>query len=431
MTNAAPAHPTSWPTIARPTFPIPTAASDRRRVVVTGLGIVAPTGIGKEALWEVLVGNGCAIRPLTRFDASGYPVQIAAEVPDLDVGQLPIGRLAAMALFASRLAVEDAGTPASLVASPRTGFYFGTAAGPVDLWEAQHSLFTQDGLRSVRPTFPVLGSPHAAAAHCATALGVVGPLATVSSDCPSGLEAVATAFQQLQAGVVDVAFAGGADAPLTPMLYGAFGRSGMLAPTGCRPFDAGRSGFVLGEGSAVLVLEDAEHAVARGARIYGEILGSGTGRDRIMPLGRTDPSGQGYVAACRQALAAADLRAEDLDHVNAHAPGIGATDLAEAQALHTLLGARARFVPVTSIKGALGHPLAAAAVLQIATVLLSFAYGLIPPTYNCEDPDPACNLHVVRGAPYAARLGTALVESHGFGGNSTALVLGAAGDLLS
>jgi 3-oxoacyl-(acyl-carrier-protein) synthase len=278
--------------------------------------------------------------------------------------------------------------------------------------------------------FPALGSPNAAATVIANGLGLGGPVVTCCSDCPSGLDAVGAAFRQIQAGALDVAVAGGADAPLTPMLFGAFARSGMLAPPcgsddgRARPFDKGRSGFVLAEGGAMLVLEDAEHAIARGASIYGEVLGMGVGRDLPMDPGVSDLSGRSYLVASRQALVEADLGPEDVDHVNAHAPGIGPTDLAEARALHQLFGARGRYVPVTSIKGALGHPLAAAGILQIVTALMTLETGEIPPTANCDHPDPGCDLHVVREKPLRMRAGRILVGGHGFGGNSTAMLLG-------
>lgn len=414
----------------------PAAPLTKRRVVVTGTGVVAPSGVGLDALWDLLESGGSAISPITRFDVGGYPVQAAGQVSDTHLEEAgaddvrPMGRLAQLSVGAARLAVRDAAPPIRVLTSERAGLFLGTAAGPVDIWERQVMRFHQRGLDAVRATFPAVGSPNAAAALIANIFGMGGPIATFSSDCPSGLDAVGAAFRQIQAGALDVAVAGGADAPLTPMLFGAFARSGMLAPPcgsddGCaRPFDTERSGFVLAESAAMLVLEDFDHAVARGASIYGEILGLGGGRDLPTDLGATDLSGRSYLCAYQHALAEAGLTAEDVDHVNAHAPGIGPTDLAESRALHQLLGVRGKHVPVTSIKGALGHALGAAGVLQIASALVTLDTGEIPPTANCDHPDPGCDLHVVREAPLRMRVGRILVGGHGFGGNSTALVLG-------
>jgi 3-oxoacyl-(acyl-carrier-protein) synthase len=387
-------------------------------------------------MWELLISGGTAIRPITRFDVGGYPVQAAAQVPDAALEEAGadevrrLGRSAQLAIGAARLAVRDAVPSIRVLSSPRAGVFLGTAAGPVDLWERQAAMFNERGLGAVRGEFPALGSPNAAAAVIANSFGMGGPIATFCSDCPSGLDAVGAAFRQIQAGALDVAVAGGADAPLTPILFGAFARSGMLAPPcgsddgRARPFDVRRSGFVLAEAGAMLVLEDAAHALARGASIYGEIFGVGGGRDLPTDPGVTDRSGRSYLCAYQHALAEAGMGSQDIDHVNAHAPGLGATDLAEARALHQLLGVRGRYVPVTSIKGALGHPLGASGVLQIASALMSLETGEVPPTANCDEPDPGCDLHVVREAPLRTRIGRVLVGGHGFGGNATAMVIG-------
>jgi 3-oxoacyl-[acyl-carrier-protein] synthase II len=387
-------------------------------------------------MWDVLTSGESAIRPITRFDVGGYPIQAAGQVTDEALEELGIdearrlGRSAQLAIGAARLAVRDAQPPIRVLTSPRAGVFLGTAAGPVDVWERQAARFHERGFGGIQGAFPVLGSPNTAAAMIANSFGMGGQIATFSSDCPSGLDAVGAAFRQIQTGALDVAVAGGADAPITPLVFGAFARSGMLAPPcgsddgRARPFDVRRSGFVLAEAGAMLVLEDAAHALARGAAIYGEVFGVGGGRDLPTDPGTTDMSGRSYLCAYRHALAEAGLEAEDIDHVNAHAPGIGVTDLAEAHALHELLGVRGRYVPVTSIKGALGHPLGAAGVLQIASALMTLETGEIPPTANCDEPDPGCDLHVVRAAPLRTRIGRILVGGHGFGGNATAMVIG-------
>jgi 3-oxoacyl-[acyl-carrier-protein] synthase II len=408
-------------------------AQARRRVVVTGIGVIAASGIGVGPLWDLLRAGRSAVRPLEGFDVRAYPVRIAAQVPGfrardfMPAGKARLrGRLCQLASAATRLAVEDSGVPGAALAAPGAGLYLGTSAGAVELWEQQSALFQRRGLRGLRPTFPIAVSPNFAAAESASDWGITGAISTISADCPSGLEAVAAACRQIRAGEIDVAIAGGVDAPIAPMLFGASACSGMLASgevpeRACRPFDRGRTGFVIGEGAAMLVLEDWESAVARGARIHGEILGFGSGRDGAAFVGVTDPSGRGFAAAAGRALGDARLDVGDVDFVNAHAPGVSGTDLAEARALALLFGRRG--VPVTSIKGAVGQPLGAAGVLQLVSSLLALGHGEIPPTCNCDDVDPQCEVDVVRGTPRALAARSALVTSHGFGGNTTALVL--------
>jgi 3-oxoacyl-[acyl-carrier-protein] synthase II len=437
---------TSWRIEVPSRLPIEEPSEEgqsRRRVVITGVGVVAPSGIGVEALWDLLIGGRSAVRPIEGFDVTEYPIRIAAQVPGFRARDfLPavkargLSRFAQLAAAASRLAVDDGHVPGRLLASSRAGLFIGTAAGAIAVGETQAATFAARGVRSVRPTFPACVSPHSAAIESAGEFQIAGPVATTCTDCPSGLDAIASAYRQIQAGALRAAVAGGADAPISPMLFGGFARSGMLADRNdtpalaCRPLDASRSGFVLGEGAAMLLLEEESAARMRGARIYGEIAGVGVGHDRPTRLGQSDVSGHGFFEAAMQALTDAGVSARDLEHINAHAPGMTTTDLAEARGIQRLLGARRRIVPVTSIKGAVGHPLAAAGVLQIVTALLTMERGRIPHTVNCEVPDRACDLDVVAGAPRAATVRSTLVLSHGFGGNTTSIFLRKAADQL-
>ncbi|MCW5888944.1 MAG: beta-ketoacyl-[acyl-carrier-protein] synthase family protein [bacterium] len=436
-TSVAP-HPNTIPAI-RFEQPRSEARPASRRVVVTGIGLVASSGIGIDALWKTLVDGGSTVRPLSSFDVSDYAVQIAAQVPDFRPRDFMTGmrargggRYCQLAVAATRLAVEDARVPDGALASTRAGLFLGTASGAAELYEAQSMVFQRRGPGSVGRTFPLVASPHAAAALAASDWGIVGPILTVSTECPAGLDALVHATRAIRSGTIDVAVAGGADAPLTPLLFAGFARCGLLsadndAPaSAARPFDRRRAGFVLGEGGAMLVLESEEHARARGARILGTILGAGVARARPTFLGDVDPTGQGFAAAGRQALAEAGRTVDDVGLVCAHATGIQMTDLAEAHGLATLLGPRRSRVPVMSVKGALGHPLAAAGILQVATALRTIATGRIPATRNCEQVDPACGLDVVHGGSRCEDVRTALVESHAFGGNTTSLLLGGA-----
>lgn len=405
---------------------------------MTGLGIVAPSGVGIEAFRKVLRSGETVVRPITRFDVSGYAVRIAAEIPEFRPRQFmtalkarTASRFCQLAIAASRLAAEDAGLRIDPVLSTRTGFVLGTSAGPAQVGEDQAVLFRDHGPGAVHRTLPFVVSPHSASAMAASELGITGPIVTLSSECPAGLDAVMAAARDIAAGTLDVAVAGGADAPLTPILFAGFARSGVLAAdnehpaTASRPFDRDRSGLVLGEGGVMLVLEERAHAVARGARIYGEVLGFGTGRDRPTYVGDDSPSGRAFFLAGRAALADAGVTPAAVDHVSAHAPGAPMTDLAEMRALAALFAGAPRRPAVASIKGTLGHPLAAAGVLQAAAGLLALRDGVIPPTANCHTLDPECTLDVVRDHPRRHDVRTALVTAHGFGGTTTALVLAA------
>jgi len=411
----------------------------RRRVVVTGLGIVAPSGVGADAMWEALCLGISAVRPVTRFDVSEYPVRIAAQIPEFRPRQFmtalkarTASRFCQLTIAASRLAVDDARLAQAALASPRAALFLGTSEGPAQVAEDQGALFRQHGPGGVHRTLPFTLSPHSASAMAASEFGITGPIVTFSSECPAGLDAMVAGARQIAAGQLDVAVVGGADAPITPILFAGFARSGVLAEDNDRPghagrpFDRRRTGFVLGEAGAMLVLEDRVHALARGARVYGELLGFGSGRDRPTYVGDPSPSGRAFLLAATSALRDAGLEPHEVDHVSAHAPGAPMTDLAEMRALQLLFEGRGGGPVVSSVKGVLGHPLAAAGVLQTAAALLSLGQGVAPPTANCDELDAECQLDVVRGRARHTRLQTALVTAHGFGGNTTAAVVGAA-----
>jgi 3-oxoacyl-(acyl-carrier-protein) synthase len=367
---------------------------------------------------------------------SKYPVRIAAQVRNFNPRDFMsasqarhLGRFCQLAIAASRLAVEDARPATHLLASSRAGLFLGSGAGPALEWWDEACRFFRTDFRRISPSFPVLASPHSAASHSASEFGLTGPIATVSSECPSGLDAITAAYRRIQSGEIDMALAGAVDAPICPMLFAALSYSGMLSAanddpaSASRPFDRDRSGFVLGEGGAMLVLEDEETARSRGAHVYGEIRGSGAGRDRPTYIGETDPSGEGFVRAAEAALSDAQVDVRDIKFVNAHAPGVRTTDLAEIRAMRTLFRASPRRLRMTSIKGAIGQPLAVGGVLQTASTLLAFEKRQLPPTVNCDNLDVECDLNVVRGGPVAWQPGPTLVTSHGFGGNTTSLVL--------
>ena len=409
----------------------------RRRVVVTGIGVIAPSGIGIDALWDVLRRGESTITPITRFDVSEYPVRIAAQVPDFRPRQFmtalkarTASRFCHLTFAASRLAVDNGRVAAAQLDTVRTGFFLGTSVGPAQVGEDAGASFRDHGPCGVHRTLPFTASPHSASAMAAAELGIAGPIVTLSSECPAGLDAVVAGARDIAAGHLDLAVVGGADAPLTPILFAGFARSGVLAEDvahpgrAARPFDRDRAGLVLGEAAAMLIVEERSHALARGAHIYGELLGFGSGRDRPTYVGDPDPTGRAFRLAATAALAEAGIAPAAIDHVSAHAPGVTMTDLAEMRALGGLFAGGSSRPAVTSIKGALGHPLAAAGVLQTVGALLSLRDGVVPPTAHCEELDPECTLDVVRGVARVAPQCRALITAHGFGGNTTAAVIG-------
>src|SRR4029077_19891049 len=277
-----------------------------------------------------------------RFDVSEYPVRIAAEVPAFRPRQFmtalkarTASRFCQLTIAASRLAVDDAPLGNSELSSPRAGLFLGTSEGPAQVAEDQAALFREHGPVGVPATRPFTLSPHSPSAMAASEFGIVGPIVTLSSECPAGLDALVSGGRQIAAGGLDVALVGGAGAPIPPILFAGFARSGVLADDndhpGCaaRPFDRRRTGLVLGEAGAMLVLEERTHALRRGARIYGELLGFGFGRDRPTYVGDPSPSGRAFLLAASAALDDAGLAARDVGHVSAHAPGVPMTDLAE------------------------------------------------------------------------------------------------------
>jgi 3-oxoacyl-[acyl-carrier-protein] synthase II len=413
----------------------------RRRVVITGMGIVAPTGVGIEPLWNALVEGRSYVTRITRFDASTYPSQIAAQCDWFDplaylssTRARRLGRFCQMAVATAKLAMGDAGIAhAKGGLGPETGIFIGTACGASHIIEEQLAILRDKGYRRLHPMVAPMASPQVAASQVAAELEACGPILTVSSDCPAGIDAIGWAMREIASGNLERAIAGGVDTPVTPLLLIAFNRAGALSvrndqpACASRPFDQARDGFVLAEGGALFVLESLEAARARGAKVYGELLGLGWGTDPSSEFGRAiEPAG--FEAAMRHGLLSADLTPADIDLVCAHAPGIPATDVAEACAIESLFGTAVAGVSVTSIKGCVGQPLAAGPGLQLATALTAIATEVVPPTVNCDDPDPRCALNIVRGEPTPRHIRVAMVNAHGFGGNNTSMIVGAPPD---
>lgn len=407
-------------------------------VVVTGMGVVTPIGSTVDTFWRAMLAGTSGVRRIRRFDATGYSTTIAAEVDDEDyVPTVPrrlarrLDRFAIMALAAAGQALEQSELLRCQPDPSRVGVCLGTSSGPLGASYAAHVALHEGGGRELRRRFPYAATSTAvssAAGEIALAHDLRGPSLTVSGECASGANAIGIAAAMIRAGQADAVVCGGADATVTETSLASLSMLGALStrndePTAaCRPFDRDRAGFVLGEGSGVLILESAEHARSRGAQVLAQVLGYGAATDTTHATA-PDPDGRGAVAAIRAALADAELDPEAVDLVNAHATGTRLNDEIELGALDTVFADRPRPLPVYGIKPLTGHMIAAAGAVEAIAIALSLARGVVPATRNCDTPVPT-PLDLVRGASRSQTARIGLTTSFGFGGQCAALLLG-------
>ena len=404
------------------------------RVAVTGIGAVTPIGHAAAGLWAGVLANRSAVRAIDRFDPSPFPSRVAAQIDDfhpadhLDAKRARrLDRFSQLAVVAARMAAEDACWTRAPRDSERTGVWIGSALGGVAFGEEQHAAYVLGGVRRVAPTLATAVFGGAAASNVAIDQQLRGPAVGNANSCASGAMAIGQAAHAIRHGIVDAAIAGGAEAPLAPLTFGAFAMIGVLSTrnedpaTASRPFDIGRDGFVMGEGSAMLTLERWDQAEARGATILAEIAGFGASTDAhhlTAPL----PSGEAAAAAVTTALADAGVGADAIGYVNAHASSTELNELAEARAFHLALGTRAASVPVSGTKGLYGHALGASGAIEAAITVLALHQGLLPGTCNLEVLDDRVDLTVLT-EPQNATPVAALSTSFGFGGLNAALVI--------
>lgn len=405
----------------------------RNRVVVTGMGVLAPNGIGLDAFWDSLIQGRSGIGPITFFDADGMRSRIAGEITDfkpldhIEAQQKP-GRMARhtqLAYSAALMAIRDAGLEISEDDLPSpTPVVVGVSTSAMDIIERSISEFQRRGMAGISPTAVGALTPQAAANVIADRIGTNAHATTVSSACPSGLDAVAVAAKFIQSGDAELAIAGGADAPITKHTFAAFTATGLSScrnehpEKASRPFDLERDSGVISEGAGMFVLENLERARARGARIYMEISGYARQRDHT-----TEAPGSGLVDTMRLALANAALTVNDVDYISAYGPGHPVLDAAEVQHIKTVFGRRAYSVPISSIKGVTGNPLAAGGPLQLASCGLIFRHQMLVPTANYEFEDPDCDLDFVPRHPRKQKVDCILINVRGLGGSTTSLVV--------
>jgi 3-oxoacyl-[acyl-carrier-protein] synthase II len=410
------------------------ARNGRRRVVVTGIGMVTPLGNDPETTWQNLVAGQSGANTITQFDASEYPVRFACELKDFDPTLFierkqarRMDRFAQMALTAARMAEVD--SKISVADDPeRVGAAVATGIGGLGAFEDCLEILLERGPDRVGPFAIVQIIPNMAAAWVSMELGTRGPLATETTACAASNMALGDGLDAIRLGRADVMFCGGTEAPVTKV--GIAGFSAMRALShrnddpkrGSRPFDADRDGFVMGEAGAMLVLEELEHARSRGAKIYAELLGYGVSSDATH-VTEPDPSGSNPARAMKMAFADAGITSEDVGYVNAHGTSTPLGDPAETRVLKLALGEeKARVTPISSTKGATGHCLGAAGAVEAIFTILALQRGVLPPTINYETPDPECDLDYIPNEARPQQVEIGVSNSFGFGGHNACVV---------
>ena len=408
---------------------------DRHRVVVSGIGVITPIGVGREEFWEGLLAGRNGISRITRFDPSEFRSQMAGEVKGFRAEEWIDRKLAKrmdrfthFALVASDLAMKDAGLDSFPFDGRRAGVIIGSGIGGTQTIESAHADLLAKGPRSVGPLVVSRVLINTAACTVSIAHGLKGPLSAPSIACSTGANAIGDAYRVLERGDADMMLAGGAEASVSPLPFAGFCATRAMSvrnddpERASRPFDKNRDGFVMGEGAGVVVLERLEHALSRNAPIYAEVTGYGNTADAFH-LTAPEPEGDGMVRAMAEALHDAGVDVSDIGYINAHGTSTILNDNIESAAVVKLFGDHARRLKISSIKSMIGHLLAAAGAVEFAATVLSVLTGRIPPTINYQEPDPNCPLDYVTQGAESVDLDAAMTQSFGFGGGNACLVV--------
>ncbi len=412
-----------------------------RRVVVTGVGIVSPNGIGKEACWKGMIQGRSAIKRVTEFDVSMFNTKIAAQVRDFDPFALGLSKEEAIrcdryvqfALAAAKMALEDSGLSLNKINRDRIGVSLANAICGTKYMEEEFALVTDSGKNPIDPTIvrpdlydaSMFNTP---SSEIAAKYGLRGVCNTISTGCTAGTDSVGFSFEAISDGDVDIMVTGASEAPITPITFGAFDTVNVLSTHNAepekssRPFDAKRNGFVISEGAGLLVVEELEHAKRRGARIYCEIIGFGT-TCNAYHMTDLPPEGHAKASCIRLALEDAKVSPRDIDYINAHGSSTRQNDVFETNAYKMVFNDYAYKIPISSLKSMIGHPLAGANGIELAIGALIFERNIIPPTINQENPDPQCDLDYVPNIARAKKVNCMLKTSSGFSGIHSAMVL--------
>ncbi|MCA1031053.1 beta-ketoacyl-ACP synthase II [Bacillus timonensis] len=406
---------------------------EKKRVVVTGLGAVTPIGNDTETTWKNAINGVSGVGPLTRVNPDDFPAKVAAELKDFNPENYmdrkearKMDRFTQYAIAASFMAVKDADLTINDENAPRVGVWIGSGIGGMETFEQQFEVFKEKGHRRVSPFFVPMMIPDMAAGQVSIALGAKGINSCTVTACATGTNSIGDAFKVIQRGDADAMITGGSEAPLTLMSFAGFSAAKALSfnhdpKTASRPFDQNRDGFVMGEGAGILVLEELEHALARGANIYAEVVGYGATGD-AHHITAPAPGGEGGVRAMRQAIEDAGLQPNDIDYINAHGTSTEYNDKFETLAIKEVFGEHAYKLAVSSTKSMTGHLLGAAGGVEAIFSILAIKEGVIPPTINYETPDPECDLDYVPNEARHQEVRATLSNSLGFGGHNATLV---------
>ncbi len=407
----------------------------RKRVVVTGIGVVTPIGNNAREFWEGLLEGRNGVDYITHFDPKEHDTKFAAEVKNFDPSPVLDSRevrrmdlFSQYAMVATAEAVQDAGLNMEQEDPNRVGVIFGSGIGGLFSFETEHRKMLERGVRRISPYFITQMIIDIAAGHISMRYGMKGPNYATVSACATASHAIGDAVRLLRYGDADVMLAGGSEAAITPMGVGGFNALKALSTRNddpqhaSRPFDKQRDGFVMGEGAGVLVLETLDHALARGAKIYAEIRGVGFTAD-AHHITAPAPGGEGAVRAMRRAIEDGELQLEEIDYINAHGTSTQYNDKSETQAIKTLFGDHAYKLNVSSTKSMTGHLLGAAGAVELAATVLAVHHDVIPPTINYEEPDPECDLNYTPNQPEKRRVYAAISNTFGFGGHNACITV--------
>ncbi|TQR17593.1 beta-ketoacyl-ACP synthase II [Psychrobacillus soli] len=405
----------------------------KRRVVVTGLGAITPLGNDIETTWSGIKEGKSGVGMLTRLDASQFSAKVAAEVKDFDIEKYverkearKMDRFTQYALAASIMAVEDANLTITEELGLRTGVWIGSGIGGMETYENQFRVFLEKGARRVSPFFVPMMIPDMAAGQVSIHFGAKAINSCTVTACASGTNSIGDAFKVIERGDADVMITGGAESPITHMSVAGFCSNTALSlntdpQTASKPFDANRDGFVIGEGAGIIILEEYEHAIARGAKIYGEIIGYGSTGD-AHHITAPAPGGEGAARAMQQAIDDAGISPEQVDYINAHGTSTPYNDQFETMAVKSVFAEHAYNLAMSSTKSMTGHLLGAAGGIEAIFTVLALKEGILPPTINLETPDPECDLDYVPNVARTANLEYAMSNSLGFGGHNASIL---------
>ena len=405
-----------------------------RRIVITGLGCVTPLGIGKDKFWEAIKAGKSGVAPITRFDTTDFTTKIAAEVKDfnpedyLDKKEAKrMDRYTQYSVVAAKLAIEDGNIDLDKLDRNNIGVILGTGIGGVESLEAEHTKLMERGPRRVSPLFIPMMISNMGAANVSMNLGLKGSVMTITTACASATHAIGESFRMIEKGIMDMVITGGAEASITPLSVAGFCSMKALStnndnPEGAsRPFDKERDGFVMGEGAGVMVLEELEHAIGRGATIYGEIVGYGSTSDAYH-ITQPDPEATGGKNSMKLALEEGNVDYREIGYINAHGTSTYFNDKLETLAIKDLFKEHAKDINISSTKSMTGHLLGAAGGVEAIAATLALRDGIIPPTINYEHPDEDCDLNYTPNTMVKRDIKYALSNSLGFGGHNASLL---------